>query len=153
MELTINLLLEPEVSMSRATPVILSAPLLLLQVWNGTGIRYIQPAKWWMNILSWEHTWRVDRYVVNRRCHVLNELNCLECETAEQIIDVTIYCMYIVYIDIQLCHCCCCHCHHHHHYQQQHWLGTPSIDGKIVLKLALEKYAGSVWAGFKWQSE
>jgi len=53
-----------------------------------------------MNILSSEHTWRVDHYVVNRKFHVLNKLNWLECETEEGITGVTLYCMYIVYIDI-----------------------------------------------------
>ena len=48
--LTTHFILEPEMSMGRAIPVLLSMPLPLLQVWNGTGIGYIQAAKWWMNI-------------------------------------------------------------------------------------------------------
>ena len=87
--LTTHFLLEPELSMCRAIPVLLSAPLPLLQIWNGTGIGYLQPAKWWTDILSWEHIWSVDHYVVNRRFHVLNKLNWLDCGIEEGIIDVS----------------------------------------------------------------
>jgi hypothetical protein len=30
------------------------------------------------------------------------------------------------------------------------YLGDPDIDGRIILKLILEKYGVRVWTGFKW---
>jgi hypothetical protein len=68
--LTTHRLLEPQLSMGRAISVLLSAPLLLLQVCNGTGTGYIQNAKWWLNIFSWDNisgewivTWTTEGFV------------------------------------------------------------------------------------------